>query len=213
MTTPRPLCLLALTAGLVACGGGGGGSNPPPPGPQTPPHVTVYLHGARPDVSRVNAYLQTVQLHVADAGAPSLTLASDDSMDLSEKWKTLPYDEYLNLAAAPTIDSAVSLGSMPLPAGQITQLRLNFDQSQSVRVVFGGDASCMMSIEGLPDTGVKLTRDFRTVPARVNDRIEIWLDLDLLAGLQPTADDCYSFAPVLGVSRVRVNGVDQPLAG
>lgn len=201
---PRPLVVLALAALAAlaaACGSSGATAefklqDAPPPG-----------------VTSVKVTVLAAQAHVVDLSKAKDADPADASIDDDASWVTLNVNRTIDLVAHQGETAAESLGSLDLPAGKITQLRLKLDTSAADRNTLTSAAgTCNLDVSKVEVKGIKINHVFKAFESKAGAKGEVYLDFDLSESLkEDKAGGCYRLEPHLKLHKVKTDGKDETL--
>ena len=171
--------------------------------------VELNLMDAPPaGVTSVVLQIKSVAVHVDDDSAVSS--ATDDKIDGDAKWHTLAVDQAIDLVKLQGESAATTLGTLVVPMGKITQIRLVLDTTKKSTVAFdeaGSPKTCDLDVSKLPATGIKISHTFKAFASDMNKTTQIWLDYELGTGLEK-GTACYALKPVLKLFKVKAGGMD-----
>jgi hypothetical protein len=134
--------------------------------------------------------VRSVAVHVGDSGAEALA-ADDFGSDADGRWHTLSVERAVTFP-----NSGIALGSLKLPAGAITQIRLNLGSAAGLVAPQGG---CTLDLTPYATTGWRLSLPFKPFATYHGVSHVGLLALDLSATLIPTGN-CFGLQPTLGVA-------------
>ncbi|MBI5509767.1 MAG: DUF4382 domain-containing protein [Deltaproteobacteria bacterium] len=194
----RLFVALAVAAwGVSACGDDGA-------------TVTIKLMDAPPqNVTAVKIFVKSADVHVVDADKAKDADPNDASIDADDKWSSLAVDKEIDLVAHQGESAALALGDLSLPAGKITQIRLQLDLSKPQTVTQNG-VDCAMETDLVPETGIKINHPFKAIDAAGGSASETLIDFDLAESLV-AAGNCFRLKPVLKLTKVKTDGKDVAL--
>ena len=215
--------LIALALIMAACTGGYGtltlalkGKGAPPP-----PAASYAQQATNPSsavtVRNVFVTLSRVEVHVVPPGGEDRSGPDDDSDhgtattaeggsagEDESGWVTIPLaTRQLDLMALQS-DPAATLGQLHLPAGKITQIRLFLDPAGRNVVVLSDGTSCGIDLGAIPTTGIRITQPFKAINLPANEKVTIFVDLDLRAEQTSSGTCTYRIDPVIQIERVDV---------
>lgn len=168
--------------------------------------ATLYLMDAPPaGVTSVVVHVASVQVHVDDKGKSLAEDASSTAIDKDGKWQTLAVNKSIDLVKAQGETAAVKLGTLGLPEGKITQIRLLLDSAQPNTATANGK-TCNLDLSKVKD-GIKINHVFKALDTGVDQNHQAWLDFRLDEALQASGD-CYLLKPVLKLQKFTTAGKD-----
>lgn len=183
----------------LALGGCGGGST-----------ATFNLMDAPPPgVTSVKVAIASIAAHVDETGKTDKSDPLDKSIDNDGKWHTLAVDRTVDLVAHQGETAADILGTLDLPAGKVTQIRLVVDTAKPNTATVNGK-DCALDTAKVEKTGIKIDHVFKAFDSKAGGKIEAWVDFDLEKSLK-SAGTCYSLEPQLHLTKVKVDGAETAL--
>ena len=195
----QKLSIVAALALATACGSGTG-------------TVALSLTDAAADLTGVTAIkitLASIQVHVADKDEGKDGDPADTSIDSDSKWVSLvPTVKTFDLMTL-TNDTTASLGTLELPTGKITQIRLFLDTSKPEynRVELGAQL-CNLDTSKVEVKGIKINHPFKALAVNKNGKDEAVVDFVASDSITKTGDCAYKLAPVIKIKKAKVDGKD-----
>jgi hypothetical protein len=196
--TPRTFLCLAPCL-LAACGG---------------TTVTLQLTDAPPDMAslaHVELTLGRVEVHVAgsddgdDSDEPS-QLPADNEKDKEEDggagWQTVAAPAGTFDLIALQNDVRATLGTLELPDGKITQIRLFMDPNGKNQVELTSGETCAIDLSAVPPTGIKINHPFKALDVEESSELNLVVDFDLKESLDQTGACSFSLKPVIKLKHV-----------
>lgn len=166
----------------------------------------LYLMDAPPaGVTSVVLQVASIQVHVDDKAKSAAEDPTSTAIDKDGKWRTLTVNKAIDLVQAQGETAAVKLGTLGLPDGKITQLRLMLDTTKPNTATLNGKA-CDLDLSKIKD-GLKINHPFKALSTGVGQEHKAWVDLRLDEALEPTKD-CFQLKPVLKLHKFKTSGKD-----
>lgn len=196
----KKLASLAVLVLAAACGSGNG-------------TVTLLLTDAPSDLAGVTAIkvtLAAIQVHLADKGEAKNGDPADTSIDSDSKWTTLtPSTKTFDLMTL-TNDATAALGSLELPEGKITQVRLLLDTSKPENnTVALGTTICNLDTSKVDVKGIKINHPFKALEVNKDGTVEATIDFVASDSITKGSAACdYRLEPVIKIKKVKVDGKD-----
>jgi hypothetical protein len=175
--------------------------------------VTLELTDAPPDMAALEHVLVTlsrVEVHVADGDdadddadeQPSQHGAEEDDDDGDSGWQTVASPAGTFDLVALQNDVRATLGTLELPSGKITQIRLFIDPNGLNQVELQGGEICALDLSSVPTTGVKINHPFKALDVEDSSELHIVVDFDLKESLDQTGACAFALKPVIKLKRV-----------
>ena len=195
----KNLASLAVLVLAAACGSGTG-------------TVTLALTDAASDLAGVTAIkvtLASIQVHVADKDEAKNGDPADTSVDNDSKWVTLtPSVKTFDLMTL-TGDATAGLGSLELPTGKITQIRLFLDTTKAeYNKVELGTQICNLDTSKVDAKGIKINHPFKALAVNKDGKVEAVIDFVASDSITKSADCVYQLKPVIKIKKVKIDGAD-----
>lgn len=195
----QKLSILAALVLATACGSGSG-------------TVTLWITDAPADlvgVTAIKVSLAAIQVHVADADENKSGDPADSSIDGDSKWVTFtPTVRTFDLMTL-TNNTTAGLGTLELPVGKITQIRLLLDTSkpENNRVELGAQL-CNLDTSSVDAKGIKINHPFKALAVNKDGKDEALLDFVASDSITKTGDCAYKLVPVIKIKTAKVDGKD-----
>jgi hypothetical protein len=95
------------------------------------------------------------------------------------------------------------VGSIALPPGKITQIRLFIDPNGTNAVTLKNGQVCPLLLDGVDPTGVKIVHPFKEMDIKDGRTLQVVLDFDLKESVDMTAPCAYHLKPVIKIKSVK----------
>jgi hypothetical protein len=178
--------------------------------------VTVELTDAPPDMAslaHVEVTLSRVEVHVAGADADDDADEASDDDKAGDKsgddndgagagWRTVTAKAGTFDLVALQNDVRTTLGSLELPDGKITQIRLFLDPNGKNQVELTSGEICPLDLDAVPPTGVKINHPFKALDVEDSSKLKLVVDFDLKESLDQTATCAFALKPVIKLKRI-----------
>jgi hypothetical protein len=182
--------------------------------------VTLELTDAPPDTSTIEHVFVTlnhVDVHVAgsdaadsEEGKPGATdestseaeAGASSAADGAGGWRTVtPKAGTFDLVALRN-DVRAALGTLELPSGKITQIRLFIDPAGKNEVVLTSGDTCALDLSAVPPTGIKINHPFKALDVSDSSKLDIVVDFDLNESLDQAGTCSFTLKPVIKLKHV-----------
>ena len=198
-----PASLLALALAAAGCGTDDEGSV-----------ATLRLQDAPPTgVTSVKVKVASMQVHVAKSDDKKTESdPNDTTVDDSDRWVSLAVNKTIDLVAHQGEGAAETLGDLDLPAGKITQIRLELDTGEAANNTIDSDTgTCNLNVEKVAKKGIKINHVFKAFQSKKNEKLDVYVDFDLEKSLKKADKngDCWKLEPVLKLHKVKRGGKDE----
>ena len=177
--------------------------------------VTVALTDAPPDMAsleHVEVTLSRVEVHVAgadDDDDDDADEASDDDKSEGDKdkddgagWRTVAAKAGTFDLIALQNDVRKTLGTLDLPSGKITQIRLFLDPNGKNQVELTSGETCPLDLDAVPPTGVKINHPFKALDVEDSSKLTLVIDFDLKESLDQTGTCAFALKPVIKLKHI-----------
>ena len=160
-------------------------------------------------VTAINITLSSIQAHVAGKEESKDGDPTDTSVDDDNKWVTLtPTVKAFDLLKL-TNDATAALGTLELPEGKITQIRLLLDTSKPANnQVALGTQNCPLDTSKVEVKGVKINHPFKALGVNGGGKVEVTVDFIASDSITKKGDCLYELKPVIKIKRAKVDGKD-----
>jgi hypothetical protein len=173
--------------------------------------VKVELTDAPPDaasLAHVEVTLSRIEVHVAGTDDDDDDEAGDKDKSSSEKdddgagWRTVAtHGGTFDLVALQN-DVRATLGTLELPDGKITQIRLFIDANGKNQVELKSGEICALDLDAVPPNGIKINHPFKALDVEASDKLTLVVDFDLKESLDQTGTCAFALKPVIKLKRV-----------
>jgi hypothetical protein len=190
-----------FTLALTALGCGSGGST-----------ATMKLQDAPPQgVSAVSLTVLSAEAHVVDVDKAKDADPADGTIDDDTSWVKLTVNRPIDLVAHQGETAADLLGSLDLPAGKITQIRLMLDVSAPEKnTLTDALGTCNLDVSKVDKKGIKINHVFKAFESKAGEKHEVYVDFKLDESMK-AKDGCFELDPKLHLTKVKTDGVDVAL--
>ena len=173
--------------------------------------VNVELTDAPPDaasLAHVEVTLSRVEVHVAGSDDDDADEAGDKDKSSADKdgdgagWRTVAtHGGTFDLVALQN-DVRATLGTLELPDGKITQIRLFIDANGKNQVELKSGEICALDLDAVPPTGIKINHPFKALDVEESDKLTLVVDFDLKDSLDQSGTCAFALKPVIKLKRV-----------
>lgn len=173
------------------------------------PEMALWLMDAPPPgVTSVRLHVASMTVHVIDKSQGKKDEA--DGVD-GEKWRRLRVDRAIDLVQYQGERAATLLGTLSLPLGKVTQIRLHLDLARENAVTKDG-ADCALDTSLVPEEGVKISHPFKAFATAKGGKHDVIVDFALDESLLAEGG-CYRLQPVIKLHKVSRDGEVVDTAG
>jgi hypothetical protein len=95
------------------------------------------------------------------------------------------------------------IGSIALPPGKITQIRLFIDPNGVNAVTLKDGQICPLILDGVDPTGIKIIHPFKAMDIKDGRTLQVVLDFDLKESVDMTGPCAYHLKPVIKIKSVK----------
>lgn len=169
------------------------------------PSIQLSLMDAPPkDVTAVKIYVASMDVHV-DGKAAKDADPADATIDDSKKWVSLIVGKEIDLVQHQGETAADVLGSLDLPEGKITQIRLRLDTTKPNTATVKG-VDCNLDTSKVAAKGIKINHVFKAFTVGESDTLEALVDFELDKSLKDDGKGCFVLEPKLKLHKVKRAG-------
>jgi len=158
-------------------------------------------------LAHVELTLARVEVHVAgDDGNDPSQVPADHEKDKDEGggagWQTVAAPAGTFDLIALQNDVRATLGTLELPDGKITQIRLFMDPNGKNQVELTSGETCAIDLSAVPPTGIKINHPFKALDVEESSELNLVVDFDLKESLDQTGACSFSLKPVIKLKHV-----------